>query len=77
MCQHGDTVPVMVLLSPDLSHTGRARWKVMPIDKCIAPLVEALQVAGINMRSSCCGHGKANGEIILEDGRILQIVGSE
>lgn len=45
----------------------------MMIDKCIADLVEALQTAGINMRGSCCGHGKGPGYISLEDGRMLSI----
>jgi len=45
----------------------------MTIDACIASLVRALQEAGINMRGSCCGHGKKDGWIELQDGRILVI----
>jgi len=57
----------------DLSHTGRAYWKVAAIDRCIAPIVEALQLRGIDIRGSCCGHGKMDGDIHLQDGRILII----
>lgn len=28
---------------------------------------------GVDMRASCCGHGKGPGEILLQDGRRLVI----
>jgi hypothetical protein len=65
---------VYVRIPADLSHTGEARWDWKPIDRCIAAMVTALQGVGIDMRGSCCGHGKADGWIELEDGRTLQIV---
>lgn len=71
MCKWGDTVRVRVKVPAYLSHTGRARWKDAGIDKCIAPLVQALQAAGINMTGSCCGHNKVPGCIALADGREL------
>lgn len=71
------TVPVNVRISADLSCTGTARKRDFQIDACLAPLVEALQERGINMRSSCCGHGKAEGEITLEDGRVLLVLGPQ
>jgi len=43
------------------------------IDHCIAPIVKALQKGGIDMRASCCGHGKRRGRIELQDGRTLII----
>ncbi|MCK4760213.1 MAG: hypothetical protein KAT69_09185 [Candidatus Aminicenantes bacterium] len=46
---------------------------MVKIDKCIAPIVEALQKGGIDMRGSCCGHGKGPGRIDLQDGRTIQI----
>ena len=49
----------------------------MKIDSCIAPIVAALQMAGINMRGSCCGHGKQPGENMLEDGRTLEIIAAD
>lgn len=69
MCNHRNTVSVRVKIPPDLSYTGRERWKMAEIDGCIAPIVQALQAGGIDMRSSCCGHGKAEGLIHLQDGR--------
>jgi len=72
-CPCRETIPVMVYLAPDLSCTGEARWREFGIDKCIAPLVKALQEAGVNMRGSCCGHGKGPGEITLADHSILTI----
>jgi len=73
MCEWGTTKIVRVKLPADLSYTGKERWKEAPVDSCIAPLVAALQAAGINMRSSCCGHGKGSGEIVLQDGRRLKV----
>ena len=34
----------------------KSRSKV-PVDKCIAPIVQALNSAGIQTLGSCCGHG--------------------
>jgi hypothetical protein len=61
-----------VKIPADLSHSGEAYWKDAEIDACIADIVEALQQAGIDMRTSCCGHG-GWGEIVLQDGRVLMI----
>ena len=66
MCSWGDTLPVLVKIPADLSATSEEYWKVKQIDSCIAPIVRGLQEAGIDMRSSCCGHGKARAEIILQ-----------
>lgn len=73
MCKYGDTVNVVVIVPADLSSTGKEAWRTKAIDRCIAPIVHALQNANIDMRSSCCGHGKGDGEIILQDGRTLVI----
>lgn len=77
MCSWGDTVPVLVKIPADLSSTGREKWRDCKIDACIAALVVALQVAGIDMRGSCCGHGKCEGDIHLQDGRALLILDRE
>jgi hypothetical protein len=74
MCQHGNTRPVYVKIPADLSCTGGERWKHAQIDSCIADIVEALQQGGIDMRGSCCGHGKQFGDIQLQDGRVLLIL---
>lgn len=49
------------------------RWKLLPIDQCIADLVRALNVAGLPTSISCCGHGDHPGVIGLEDGRALVV----
>lgn len=77
MCKHGEIEKVRVKIPADLSCTGKARFKFAKIDKCIAPIVRALQKAGIDMRGSCCGHEMGVGDIHLQDGRILLILGKE
>ncbi len=71
-CGH-KPIGVRVKIPADLSHTNKVLWKVVGIDYCIAPIVEALQKAGIDMRGSCCGHGENDGNILLQDGRVLII----
>ena len=43
------------------------------IDKCIAPIVFALNYIGMKTIASCCGHGKQSSNIVLEDGREILI----
>ena len=74
MCEWGNSRKVKVKIPADLSATGKARWRYMGVDACIADLVEALQRGGIDMRGSCCGHGKGEGNILLQDGRVLLIL---
>lgn len=62
MCKWGDTV------------TYLCKGKPVDIDKCIAPIVEALWKVRINTVACCCGHGKQMGNIALEDGREILIV---
>jgi hypothetical protein len=73
MCQQGSFKLVRVKIPADLSCSGRAKWKKAQIDSCIAPIVGALQKGGIDMRGSCCGHGRGDGDIQLQDGRTLII----
>lgn len=73
MCKWGTSEDVEVTIQAYLSHTGKTRKAVKKIDKCIAPIVRALENGGIYMLASCCGHGKTNGRIDLVDGRVLII----
>jgi hypothetical protein len=43
------------------------------IDFCIADIVAALNAANIETTASCCGHGRLHGNILLADGRIIEI----
>ena len=66
MCKWG-TDEYVTLCKPTLIQ-GRTRIKV---DACIAPLVQMLNDYGVEMKASCCGHGKARGRIDLADGQII------
>ena len=77
MCDWGETVILSVVMHPDNSHTGKLRRARKGVDKCIAPIVKALNDAKIYTRASCCGHGKQDGSIILHDGRELIIKGAK
>jgi hypothetical protein len=74
MCEHGTEVMVSVEIPADLSCDGKAKWKDVGIDACIAQIVKALQEGGVAMRGSCCGHGRQQGHIDLQDGRGLLIL---
>ena len=67
MCKRGDTVEVTV------HHVGEIRHGVVDVDRCLAPLVRALNDSGIATVGCCCGHGKVTGHITLSDGRLLAI----
>jgi hypothetical protein len=47
--------------------------KLRCIDWCIHQIVAALNAGGVRTTACCCGHGKNDGRIDLEDGRILII----
>lgn len=74
MCKRGTTTKVRVKIPADLSSTGKRKWEFCEVDSCIAPLVKALQKAGIGTIGSCCGHGEWEGYILLEDERRLLIL---
>ena len=71
MCEWGNTTLVKVRVPADLSAEQMKVWKWKPIDRCIAPVVSALQEAGIDMRGSCCGHRQRSGTILLQGGQEL------
>lgn len=57
MCEHGDTV------------NGVDQY----LDRCIAPLVKALNDGGLKTITSCCGHGQLPGYVVFADGRELLV----
>jgi len=74
MCKWGTYTILRVPIPASCSHTGKFRWKDdMPVDRCIAPIVDALNKAGIFTGGSCCGHGKQDGFIALHDGTLISI----
>ena len=74
MCKWGTSEEVEVTIPAHLSYNGKDRKKMSKIDKCIAPIVRALNDGGIRTNACCCGHG-GEGRIDLYDGRILKIFG--
>ena len=73
MCNWGNTVTMELTIPASLSRTGKAYRKPVGIDKCIAPIVKALNDGGVTTVASCCGHGKVLGCISLADGRQLAV----
>ncbi len=67
------TTSIRVLIPENSSCTGYAHWTEKAIDTCIADIVAALIQAGIYTSGCCCGHGKEPGNILLTDGRIIEI----
>lgn len=45
----------------------------IPVDACIADIIQALNNMNIETITSCCSHFKGLGEIVLADGRTLLI----
>lgn len=73
MCKWGTETMLLVEIPAHLSSTGSARHAVKGIDSCVAGIVAALNAGGVKTISSCCGHGKEEGLILLADGRALVI----
>ena len=69
MCKWGDSIVMEVTIPSHLSHSGETYKKKVGIDRCIAPLVKAMNEAGMVTDASCCGHGKQPPSIIFNDGQ--------
>lgn len=61
MGEHKHTVPMAI------------KGRRVDIDICIADIVACLNAGNIRTDASCCGHGKIEGSILLEDGRHIRI----
>ena len=72
-CPCRQTSPIFMHRDADMSPTGREGMFNVEIDKCLVPIVKALQRAGINMRHVRCNEGRYPGLIQLADGRDLII----
>lgn len=73
MCEWGNNIVLLVPIPANLSYTDKFRWDYKGVDSCIAPIVQALNDAGIYTANSCCGHGEIDGSILLHDGREIVI----
>ena len=67
MCKPGNTVEM------ELPVVGEIRQGTAAIDKCIAPVIRALNDGGVITRGCCCGHGKVMGYIHLANGKYLGV----
>lgn len=74
MCEHDGTFRSQTTVR--LAHPRSDGAATAGVDPCIAPIVQALNDAGIQTLASCCGHGHRPGSIILEDGREILIARS-
>lgn len=70
-CAHCDQSAVLmeVTILAHLAHDGQQRRAVKDVDACIANIVRALNDGGVMTTSSCCGHGRSDGSVLLADGR--------
>ena len=53
MCEWGQTEQVRLCKPKEIS-----KREEMPVDACLAPLVQMLNDYGIETIACCCGHGK-------------------
>ena len=67
MCKHGDYSLV------DVRYEKGGKLFTQKIDACIAPTIKALQDSGVITESSCCGHGKWDGFILMGDGSTMEL----
>ncbi len=77
MCKWDNTIILRVPIPARLSHDGRFRWDSKPIDRCLAPAIEALNSAGFLTAGCCCGHGHAAASITFHDGTQITAATSE
>ena len=64
MCEHGDEI---VLDLPDNIDIGKKNRSIS-CDRCIATIITKLWKAGVQTLGCCCGHGKENPSIVMENG---------
>lgn len=67
MCAHGEVEVVKI------------GDREVPVDRCLAPIVRALNDGGVQTAMCCCGHGEHDGFILLgrdEQYQLLVVVPS-
>lgn len=64
MCKWGQLIAVNTLRA---GNDGiRYGWNVAWIDRCLAALIQRMNVLGIETSNCCCGHGDAPGWITVD-----------
>jgi hypothetical protein len=74
ICPCTTTIDVGCEIPSGYSHTRKRHKKICSIDKCLAPLIRALQAAKIVTTGCCCGHGECDGTVVFEDGTRLIVI---
>lgn len=72
MCRH-ETLPDGTFIREEVVIPGPDGKKIC-VDQCLAPLITALNQAGLKTAACCCGHGRCFGSVMLKDGRELLII---
>lgn len=67
MCKRGDMIEMR------LPVVGGIRQGIAKIDRCIAPIIKALNDGGVTTIGCCCGHREQTGYIHLTGGRYLGV----
>jgi len=67
MCKRGNMVEM------ELPIAGDFRQGIAKVDKCIAPIIKALNAGGVLTKGCCCGHGEIMGYIRLANGKYLGV----
>lgn len=61
MCQHGTERNVK------LNHPRESGRRIVPVDACIADEVQMLNDMGVITVGSCCGHGKGQPHVLINE----------
>lgn len=73
MCEWGSDIEVKNLRAGGNHPDFPLHYRTWKIDACLAPIVQALNVGGVETVQACCGHGREDGIIELADGRTLVV----
>ena len=84
MCKHGDFEEITIAPqkhyfpkeNPGIaeSYTPGAHSHRISVDRCLAPLIEMLNIYGIKTQACCCGHGKTAKSRIRISAQNMEIV---
>lgn len=64
MCQQGNSEVVNL---PDHIHPDKEN-RTVSLDRCIADTIKALWAADVQTLGCCCGHGKADPDVVIAQG---------
>ena len=79
MCKYGDFAEVKIAPQKHYFPTGvpeiaGSHAHRVNVDRCLAPLVEMLNIYGIETVACCCGHGKSSHSYIKISAQNVKLV---